>query len=185
MTHIPLYTGDSPLGCSSQVHKARVIKQTIEQVDIEIARVNIDMGLTPRNPLCACRIAENGCIDTSDCCITHTLYPIPRLARWCDQTTSRIKGGGYLLFLTGWARPSAMSLWGLDMTVDSLIAALSRCNRRTKHTNMKFVLRSEARDGVSRNILSYEQITGCRGKQLLAELPANVILHDHDFAVRE
>jgi hypothetical protein len=143
MEHVPSFTGATQLGCQAQLIRARGPPQSIAEVlQADLLALNDEPIDTHMLPIvysgCGCRISENGCIDPSECRISHPLFRIPILSRWCDQTTCRLRGGGALLLWSGWARPSVMKILGRFPTVDQALWLISRSHPRTLHVRWRY-----------------------------------------------
>jgi len=140
------FNGVTSIGCKAQLARARSGSQSILEV---LAADALSIGddvrehIEPVSPsACMCRISENGCIDPSECLVSHKLYSIPIITRWCDETTCRIRGGGPLILWSGWARPAAMKLLGRYASNGRVRSLVSRSHPRTLHTRLRFSLSS-------------------------------------------
>lgn len=152
---IPRFTGTRALGCSIQVERARSSDTSVFLVkDADSKALEARSLIATVSPEmftgCRCRIAENGCIDPSECPVTHLKIPIPVITRWCDATTSLIQGAGHLVFWSGWARPAVLSITARFPTVNQVRALLARSDQRTTHVNFRFDyrIRTDAETGL-------------------------------------
>lgn len=140
---VPVFRGNKPNGCKWQVSRARNGVQTIADVlhadALLLDEIKLENMIRPQHDVgCDCRIAENGLIDKSLCRKIHVLYPIPFLARWCDVTTCRLRGGGHLLYWSGWARPSVVALLGRHPTREQVAHLIARSDKSVHHAKFKF-----------------------------------------------
>lgn len=139
----PAYSGTSsqgraPLGCVSQVRRAETGVNFGElehneapfSVHTETFR---DVPTSASGPGCRCRIAENGCIDSSLCFEGHSLASIPKLTRWYTASIKRIHGAHYLQGWSGWAAPAVMKLLGREPTRERILELWNRSERNTRH----------------------------------------------------
>jgi len=188
MEVIESFTGVSQIACRNQLLRARGPAQTIADILL------LD-GLALNNePLtehmsdifyggCGCKISENGCIDPSECRISHKLYRIPTINRWCDATTSHMRGAGALLLWSGWARPSAMKLLGRHPTVDQVTHLISNSHPRTLHTSWRYQFSLRHDPQLQTNVLdiSSNKNRGERAKTYLRTINPAVRFGQHNI----
>jgi hypothetical protein len=192
MDIVPIYSGNDPLGCSSQVHKARKFTTSISQLqrdDLFLVRRDIFSFSDPIQKLslstaCQCRISENGCIDPSDCTVQHPLFAVPKINRWCDYTTANLYGAAHSIFWSGWARPAALSLSNRYTTVAEVRDILSRSHQRTKHMSHRFDYSIEYDSALGVDVLnlypkSFSEKEFPKAKDLLLALPADLRFGRH------
>lgn len=173
---VPSFNGTTALACANQLRRARGPPQSLAEVltadTLALNDGNITVHMLPTlYPGCACRLSENGCIDPSGCQSDHSLFRIPMLNRWCDQTTCRVRGGGYLLLWSGWARPAAMKLLGRHPTLAQVANLVVHSHPRTLHTAWRydFTRRRDETLNVDVIDISSNQYGGVRGKHYLKD----------------
>lgn len=143
MEIVPTYTGASDTSCQAQLARSRGPAQTIDEIfmadslalnDSDIKNHVADVHYSG----CGCRISENGCIDPSECRAAHTLYRVPVINRWCDQTTCQLRGAGALILWSGSARPAVLKILGRHPTVEQVIWLIQRSHPKILHSRWKF-----------------------------------------------
>lgn len=174
---VPKFTGYSTIACSAQLARARRMSQTEHDVlstdNALISAVGLQkMVRSVLDPPCGCAISENGCVDVSLCTQYHTHIPVPVISRWCDQTTALLVNCGALVFWSGWARPSVLSIIGRAPTVAQTRSMLQRSYKATSHIKYKFVVHKRYDELLQSDVLdiSASHHIGEKGSILLQTL---------------
>jgi hypothetical protein len=151
---IQAFTGQTKCPVGEAEKYARNPQQTlaeIAKIDRALDESGGIMELVQVHPqFCSCVISPGGHIDCTRCDSSHVLYPNPIIDRWFDLTTSLLEGAGYLIFWSGWARPSAHKLLGRFPFVKSVKELYARTPKHLQH-HMKFetVNRSISKGSIS------------------------------------
>lgn len=192
------YRGTEQLGCQRQVSRARERVSTALEVkdadNIALSKCDLKTIIAPTSVIfCGCKIAENGCIDPSECQQCHRTCPVPTLIRWCDSATCLLIGSGHLIFWSGWARPSVLHLSGRFPTVSRVRQMFAASNARTLHTSYRFDYKNRKDDFYGDWVVDiipkkHTEKEYYKARDLLANLPGTWRFGQHsnvEFPIQE